>query len=329
MIILSGGVDGALGAGVSTQLAPQVLEALQDSGLPQAAQDNLAMLMAATAGSVVGGQEGAAAGYNEAANNAAKAVALCRVTPACASALSGVLGGSAATAMLNDEIVLTGNEETDLLAAIAMQRAAEAALFVSDLAGGERTEYPAETEQLPISTESPAQPIDRPGRYDPPIVEQDGWATELPVTGPAYNDQVSEGGYQILDPETQSLIGGAVYSESGETVTTSSVIRTYSDGTFSVSDWAGYPADVPRPPEEATYRLLSGAEYAEARKQANNANASLRRVGVVPEGHEIHEIIPVKYGGSPTDLSNKVFLPRSVHRSEVTPWWNRLQRNLK
>ncbi|WP_434987175.1 hemagglutinin repeat-containing protein [Vreelandella zhaodongensis] len=212
----TGGVDGALGAGVSTQLAPQVLEALQDSGLPQTAQDTLAMLMAATAGSVVGGQEGAAAGYNEAANNAAKAVALCRVTPACASALSSVLGVSAATAMLNDEIALTGNEETDLLAAIAMQRAAEAALFVSDLTGGERTEYPAETEQLPISTESPAQPIDRPGRYDTPIVEQEAWTTEQPVTGPAYNDQTSEGGYQILDAETQQLIGGAVYSEGGD-----------------------------------------------------------------------------------------------------------------
>jgi hypothetical protein len=285
--------------------------------------------MATAAGSAVGGAEGGAAGYNEAANNAAQAVALCRVTPACVSALSGVLGGSAATALLDDELALTGNEETDLLAAMALQRAAEAALFVSELTGGERTEYPAETEQLPIATESPAQPIDRPERYETPIVDQDGWSTELPVTGPAYNDQTGEGGYQILDPETQQLIGGAVYSESGETVTTSSVIRTYSDGTFSVSDWAGYPSDVPRPPEGATYRLLTGAEYAEARKQANSANASLRRDGVVPEGHEIHEIIPVKYGGSPTDPSNKVFLPRSVHRSEVTPWWNRLQRNLK
>ena len=103
----------------------------------------------------------------------------------------------------------------------------------------------------------------------------------------------------------------------------------YPDGTFSVSDWTGYPSGVPRPPEGTTYRLLTGSEYTEARRLANNANAQLRRSGVVPEGHEIHEIVPVKYGGSPTDPANKVYLPRGVHRSEVTPWWNRLQRDLE
>lgn len=185
-----------MGAGVSTQLAPQMLEALQDSGLPQAAQDNLAILMATAAGSVVGGAEGGAAGYNEAANNATQAVALCRVTPACVSALSGVLGGSAATALLEDELALTGNDDTDVLTLPALQHAAEAALFVSELTGGERTEYPAETEQPPITTESPAQPIDRPGRYETPVVEQEAWSTELPVTGPAYSDQAGEVGYQ-------------------------------------------------------------------------------------------------------------------------------------
>jgi filamentous hemagglutinin len=208
----TGGLDGALGAGVSTQLAPQMLEALQDSGLPQAAQDNLAILMATAAGSAVGGAEGGAAGYNEAANNAAQAVALCRVTPACVSALSGVLGGSAAT-LLNDDMTITGDASTDVLALITLERAAEMALFLSDVTGGERTEYPAETEQLPITTESPAQPIDRPGRYETPVDEQEAWSTELPVTGPAYSDQAGQGGYQILDPESQQLIGGAVYSE--------------------------------------------------------------------------------------------------------------------
>lgn len=107
------------------------------------------------------------------------------------------------------------------------------------------------------------------------------------------------------------------------------ILVKYSDGSFSVSDWTRYPSDVPRPPDGTTYRLLTGSEYEEARRLANNANAKLRRDGIVPEGHEIHEIIPVKYGGSPTDPANKVYLPRGVHRSEVTPWWNRLQRDLE
>ncbi|MDO5613582.1 MAG: hypothetical protein Q4G14_10130, partial [Paracoccus sp. (in: a-proteobacteria)] len=67
----------------------------------------------------------------------------------------------------------------------------------------------------------------------------------------------------------------------------------------------------------------------EPRRQANNANAQLRRQGVVPEGYEIHEIVPVKYGGSPTAPANKVYLPRGTHRSEVTSWWNRLQKDLE
>ena len=66
---------------------------------------------------------------------------------------------------------------------------------------------------MSLGTESPATPIDRPGRYDTPIVEQEGWSSELPIAGPAYGDHAIGGGYQILDPETQQLIGGAVYSE--------------------------------------------------------------------------------------------------------------------
>jgi filamentous hemagglutinin len=36
----------------------------------------------------------------------------------------------------------------------------------------------------------------------------------------------------------------------------------------------------------------------------------------------------VKFGGSPTDLSNKIVVPTDVHRQQLTPWWNRLQRDL-
>jgi len=106
-------------------------------------------------------------------------------------------------------------------------------------------------------------------------------------------------------------------------------VTQYADGTFSVSDWTDYPDGVPRPPQGSTFRLISGGEYQDARRLANNTNARLRRSGVVPSGFEIHEIIPVKYGGSPTNLDNKVFLPRGIHRGSVTPWWNRLQRDVE
>jgi hypothetical protein len=43
---------------------------------------------------------------------------------------------------------------------------------------------------------------------------------------------------------------------------------------------------------------------------------------------QIHEITPVKFGGSPTALENKIALPTAVHQQQVTPWWNGLLRDL-
>ncbi|MGY4751930.1 hypothetical protein ACVNHC_18895 [Pannonibacter sp. Q-1] len=121
-------------------------------------------------------------------------------------------------------------------------------------------------------------------------------------------------------------LGGRRYTGRGSA---NGALTRRADGTFSVSDWSGYPSAVPRPPQGTTYRLLSGSEYADARRLADNANAQLRRQGVVPTGYEIHEIVPVKFGGSPTDPANKIYLPMGTHRKDVTPWWNRLQRDLE
>ncbi|NWB83728.1 hemagglutinin repeat-containing protein [Pseudomonas gingeri] len=98
-------------------------------------------------------------------------------------------------------------------------------------------------------------------------------------------------------------------------------------GSFSISDWTGYPEGVPAP--QGPFRLLEGAEYNAARNAANNANSTLRREqGLVGQPVDVHEINPVKFGGSPTDSSNKIILPRDVHRQQVTPWWNQLQKDL-
>ncbi|WP_220789578.1 Hint domain-containing protein, partial [Pseudomonas syringae group genomosp. 3] len=96
---------------------------------------------------------------------------------------------------------------------------------------------------------------------------------------------------------------------------------------FSISDWTGYPAGVPAP--QGPFRLLEGAEYNAARNAANKANSTIRREqGLVGQPVDVHEINPVKFGGSPTESANKVILPRDVHRQQVTPWWNQLQKDL-
>jgi len=99
------------------------------------------------------------------------------------------------------------------------------------------------------------------------------------------------------------------------------------DGSFSILNWEGYPAELPKP--EGPFRLLNGGEYKDARQAANAINDAIRETNNmrgVP--YEIHELQPVKFGGSPTDPLNKIGIPKDLH-SNVTQWWNALQRDLE
>jgi hypothetical protein len=98
------------------------------------------------------------------------------------------------------------------------------------------------------------------------------------------------------------------------------------NGEFSISNWDGYPAGAPKP--GGPFRLVEGAEYDAARKAANNANSALHRADPSLKGLDIHEIQPVKFGGSPTDIANKVALSRTEH-AKLTTWWNRMQRGIR
>jgi hypothetical protein len=81
---------------------------------------------------------------------------------------------------------------------------------------------------------------------------------------------------------------------------------------------------VPRPP--GPYRFLEGEEYAAARAAANKANAALRKADPAKyAGKQIHEILPVKFGGSPTDPANKVALTPTEH-ARYTTFWNRVMK---
>jgi hypothetical protein len=72
------------------------------------------------------------------------------------------------------------------------------------------------------------------------------------------------------------------------------------------------------------FRLLEGSEYDAARKLANETILSLRRSNPdMFKGLQIHEIHPVKFGGSPTELSTP-----SAH-AQYTNFWNALMRGIK
>ena len=103
-------------------------------------------------------------------------------------------------------------------------------------------------------------------------------------------------------------------------------------GTFIIKDWSDYPDDyVPVPDQNKVWTFLEGDEYNSARDSANIFNRNMRAADpyYANNGLEIHEIEPVKMGGSPTDINNKTAIQSQVHRRYVTPWWNKIRDEVK
>jgi hypothetical protein len=59
------------------------------------------------------------------------------------------------------------------------------------------------------------------------------------------------------------------------------------DGVFSILDWTGYPAGLPKP--EGPFKILEGEEYARARELANKVNKGIHRRLPWLKGLDIHE----------------------------------------
>jgi filamentous hemagglutinin len=98
------------------------------------------------------------------------------------------------------------------------------------------------------------------------------------------------------------------------------------EGSFSIWNWQGYPSGLPKP--RGPFRLLRGEEYDAARAAANRANKALNKeLEFIGKEVDIHEITPVKFGGSPTNINNKIFLDRKVHQTQVTPFWNNIMKS--
>ena len=127
----------------------------------------------------------------------------------------------------------------------------------------------------------------------------------------------------------QALPGGGSGIESGS----SSIVEIVDEekGTFIIKDWSDYPDDyVPVPDQNKVWTFLEGDEYNSARDSANIFNRNMRAADpyYANNGLEIHEIEPVKMGGSPTDINNKTAIQSQVHRRYVTPWWSKIKKGL-
>ena len=169
-----------------------------------------------------------------------------------------------------------------------------------------------------------------------PTAAADGAATGLAgaaenvaaVAGTAADNAVANG---IIEAGEQAGAEGVVNAAPLAAESTGAL----PEGSFSIRDWSGYPQATPggaaMPQPGGPFRLLTGSEQQVARATTNTINAEIR--DELPlwtsSGLQWHEIQPVKFGGSPTDLANKIPLPADFHQQVVTPWWNSLQRALE
>jgi RHS repeat-associated protein len=98
------------------------------------------------------------------------------------------------------------------------------------------------------------------------------------------------------------------------------------DGSYDIKDWSDYPDGVPKP--EGPLRLRTGQEYHDSRNVADRVNQAIHRTNPGTKGKQIHEIQPVKHGGSPRQLENKIALSPAQH-ARFTTWWNNVQRHVE
>ena len=122
------------------------------------------------------------------------------------------------------------------------------------------------------------------------------------------------------------VIGGLKYTDEAAALLKGGAGKTVKDGEFSIINWENYPEKLPQP--EGPFRLIQGDEYDAARATANRANQSIHAADPSLKGMQIHEIQPVKFDGSPTDISNKIPLSPLEHAGATT-WWRMIQRGLE
>ncbi|WP_428897783.1 hemagglutinin repeat-containing protein [Parelusimicrobium proximum] len=100
-------------------------------------------------------------------------------------------------------------------------------------------------------------------------------------------------------------------------------VQNYPEGSFSIIKWDGYPEGAIKP--TGPFRILEGAEYQAARDSANQMNRIIHNTHPWTKGLDLHEIHPVKFGGSPTDVANKIAITRQEHNA-YNAFWRNIQR---
>jgi toxin YxiD len=128
---------------------------------------------------------------------------------------------------------------------------------------------------------------------------------------------------ETIPKSTESLSNEGISAMQGDAPRVAR--RDVKGSEFDITDWSGYP-EGPKP--EGPFRLLEGDEYKNERKEADKANRKIHEDDSTTRCMDIHEIKPVKFGGDPNDLDNKIALTPEDHM-EYTKFWNRKQKEIE
>jgi hypothetical protein len=174
---------------------------------------------------------------------------------------------------------------------------------------------------------NPLKFVDPDGRAAAPaVVVSIGAALYLCASNPACTQAAIRGGIGAAAIFTSLKEAAEEALEAADSDDQAPAQELESEGEFSIIAWSDYPEGAPKP--EGPFKILRGEEYKRARDAANNANRAMHKKNPDLQGQQIHEVKPVKFGGSPTDPANKVPLPPSEH-AKLTTWWNRFLRTIE
>ena len=144
------------------------------------------------------------------------------------------------------------------------------------------------------------------GLYEGVVVPTHDWVADMSSGGPPRDHS------EAMTGALGTVVLMAIMPGERVVVQASEEVATYKEGSFSIIDWTGYPANMERP--AGPFRIISGKEYDMANATKISVNkAIIKAKNLQGSGHHIHEIQPVEFGGSPTDPANKAYIPWQEH----------------
>jgi hypothetical protein len=132
--------------------------------------------------------------------------------------------------------------------------------------------------------------------------------------------RIARFGEGLISGTSREVESTLIYAS--QTPAVKGLVNTANQFSLTRRAWESIPLGA-RPPLETVYYLRQGVDYTIARAAADVENQAIRRAfGLVGNSRaQIHEIIPVKFGGDPISHLNKVVFETGYHAQVSSAWY--------